>query len=292
MRISPAAGLGLKVEHFDQACAARAPGLWFEVHAENHLVDGGPRLAWLEAVRAHHPVSLHGVALSLGGAQPLCADHLRRLGDLVRRIEPVLVSEHLAWSRLGGQYAPDLLPVVRSHAALRRTASHVQQMQDALQCRMSIENPSHYLNLPGHDWEEVDFLHELARRTGCGLLVDVNNVHVSACNLGLDAAAWIDRIHGAPVLEVHLAGHHPDPGGSGLLIDSHNAPVSAPVWALYERLIARIGARPTLIERDNEVPAFDVLMREREQAQAVLHAAAEALTDTGSRQPAASEVCT
>ena len=261
------AGLGLKPEHFDAACAARAPGLWFEVHAENHLVDGGPRLAWLEAVRCHHAVALHGVSLSLAGHGPPDGDHLRRLADLVHRVEPALVSEHLAWSRLGPHHAPDLLPVPRTREALHQIAANIGRLQDRLQRRVAIENPSHYLTLPGHDWDEPDFLQALVRRTGCGLLVDVNNVHVSAHNLGTDPIDWLDRMPAEAIMEIHLAGHQPDATlGNGLLIDSHDAPVAEPVWRLYEHLIARTGPRPTLIERDGNLPAFDVLMAERQRA--------------------------
>jgi hypothetical protein len=265
------AGLGLKPEHVDAACGTRAVGLWFEVHAENHLVDGGPRLAWLEAVRAHHPVALHGVSLSLAGHEPPDSGHLSRLAALVRRLQPALVSEHLAWSRLGAHYAPDLLPFVRTHEALRQTAENIERVQDALQRRIAIENPSHYLHLQGHDWDEPDFLLELVRRTGCGLLVDVNNLFVSAHNIGTDPLDTLDRLPADAVMEIHLAGHHEDPAlGAGLLIDGHDAPVAEPVWRLHEHLIERIGPRPTLIERDGNLPAFDVLMAERDRAHAQL----------------------
>jgi len=270
------AGLGLKPEHAEAACLARADGLWFEVHAENHLVDGGPRLAWLEAVRAHHPVSLHGVSLSLAGHEPPDAAHLAQLAALVQRLQPALVSEHLAWNRLGGHHAPDLLPFPRTHEALHRTSDNIDRVQNALRRRIAIENPSHYLHLQGHDWDEPDFLQELVRRTGCGLLVDVNNVFVSAHNIGTHALDALDRVPADAVMEIHLAGHHEDPAlGEGLLIDGHDAPVAEPVWHLYERLIERIGPRPTLIERDGNVPAFDVLMAERDRAHALLARCAE-----------------
>ena len=265
------AGLGLKPQHLGEALAASAPGLWFEVHPENSLVAGGPRLAWLEAVRQRHPLSLHGVSASLGGAQALDAAHLARLAALVRRLQPDLVSEHLAWSRHGGFYAPDLLPLPRTTEALQQVAAHVAQLQDALGQRVAIENPSHYLATLPHDWGELDFLHELVRRTGCGLLVDVNNVFVSAHNLGTDALAWVDGLAGDAVMEIHVAGHHADPAlGPRLLIDSHDAPVSEAVWRLHERLVARIGPRPTLLERDDDIPPFDALMAERARAQAAL----------------------
>jgi uncharacterized protein (UPF0276 family) len=267
MRPHLSAGLGLKPQHYDAAVASRRPGLWFEVHAENYLVDGGPRLFWLDAVRAVHPLSLHGVSLSLAGAAPLDAAHLRRLAALVRRSEPALVSEHLAWSAWGERHVPDLLPFPRTTEALRRIASRIGHAQAALGVRISIENPSHYLRMAGHEWDEIDFLRELAARTGCGLLLDVNNVYVSARNLGFDAGRYLDRFPGEQVTEIHLAGHSSDPAlGPALLIDSHDAPVAPAVWSLYRRLIGRIGPRPTLIERDAEVPAFDELLAERELA--------------------------
>lgn len=274
MHAPPSAGLGLKPEHFDEALQASQAGLWFEVHPENYLVDGGPRLAWLDAVRQRHPVSLHGVSLSLAGEAPPDAAHLRRLAALARRLQPVLVSDHLAWSRRGGRYLPDLLPFPRTTEALHRIAAHVEQVQDMLGRSIAVENPSHYLHLPGHGWDEVDFLAALARRTGCTLLLDVNNVHVSAHNLGYDAAAWLDSVPAELVSEVHLAGHTQDPGlGDTLLIDSHDAPVAPEVWALYRRFIARAGPVPTLIERDGNVPAFSELLRERSVAADILRSA-------------------
>ena len=244
------AGLGLKPQHFDAALACDAEGLWFEVHPENYMVAGGPRLAWLEAIRGKHPVSLHGVALSLAADAEPDAAHLRRLAELVRRIEPALVSEHLAWSTWRGAYHPDLLPFPRTSGALARIVDNVSRAQDALGRRIAVENPSHYLKLEGHEWSETDFLKELAQRSGCGLLLDVNNVHVSAHNMGYPAEDYVDSFPGDAVIEIHLAGHSQDPNlGAALLVDSHDAPVASEVWALYERLIRRIGTRPTLIER-------------------------------------------
>ena len=170
------AGLGLKAEHYEEALACRAPGLWFEVHAENYLAAGGPRLAWLEAIRDVRALSLHGVSLSLAGAEAPHEETLARLAGLVRRIEPALVSEHLAWSRRGPHYLPDLLPFPRSSEALAAICAHVAQVQDALGRTIALENPSHYLAIDGHAWSEIDFLAEIARRTGCGLLLDINNV--------------------------------------------------------------------------------------------------------------------
>ena len=265
------AGLGLKPAHFDAALACAEPGLWFEVNPENYLVAGGPRLAWLDAIRARHPVSLHGVSLSLAADAAPDAAHLERLAALADRIAPALISEHLAWSAWRGSYLPDLLPFPRTHAALMRIAGNIARSQDTLARRIAIENPSHYLRIERHDWDEIDFLHELSHRTGCGLLLDVNNVYVSARNLGFSAEAYIDAFPGDAVMEIHLAGHSPDPRlGQALLVDSHDAPVAPEVWALYERLIARIGSRPTLIERDDRLPPFAELLAERGRAHALL----------------------
>lgn len=267
-----AAGLGLKPEHFEDALQARAPGLWFEVHAENYLVAGGPRLAWMDAIREQHPLSLHGVSLSLAGEDPLNAAHLKALAGLVRRLEPSLVSEHLAWSRAGGYYLPDLLPFERTTVTLHRLCDRIEQTQEALGRLIAVENPSHYLAL-AHEWDEIDFIVELAERTGCTLLLDLNNVYLSANNLGYDAAAWIDRVPADLVSQLHLAGHSSDPAlGTALLIDSHDAPVAPAVWQLFEHFVQRAGPRPSLIERDGNVPAFAELMAERELAQTVLEA--------------------
>jgi uncharacterized protein (UPF0276 family) len=273
MTTALAAGLSLKPQHYDAALACPAEGLWFEVHPENYMVDGGPRLGWLEAIRARREISLHGVALSLAADAEPDPTHLARLAALARRIEPALVSEHLAWSTWRGAYHPDLLPFPRTGEALARIADNVSRAQDVLQRRIAIENPSHYLHFDGHEWSEIDFLAELARRTGCGLLLDVNNVYVGARNLGYPAEAYLDAFPGGHVVEVHLAGHAPDPNlGEALLVDSHDAPVAPEVWALYERLIRRIGPRPTLVERDDNIPDFAALLSERSRADAVLRA--------------------
>ncbi|MCW5592690.1 MAG: DUF692 domain-containing protein [Burkholderiales bacterium] len=273
MNATLTAGLGLKPQHFAEARDCPAAGLWFEVHPENYLVDGGPRLRWLEAVRERHPVSLHGVALSLAADAPPDASHLKRLRALAGRIEPALVSEHLAWSTWRGAYHPDLLPFLRTGEALSRVCANVSAAQDALGRTIALENPSHYLRFDGHEWDEIAFLSEIARRTGCGLLLDVNNVFVSAANLGFDAGEYIDAFPGELVREIHLAGHSRDPLlGDALLVDSHDAPVADPVWALHERLVRRIGPRPTLVERDGNLPGFAELLAERDRAHAALAA--------------------
>ena len=269
----PTAGLSFKPVHFEEALACSAAGMWFEVHAENYMIDGGPRLAMLDTLRASHPVSLHGVGLSLAGASLPDRDHLRRLKALAGRVEPFLVSEHLAWSRQGASCFPDLLPFPRTSEALRLIARNIDLVQDVLDRQILVENPSLYVRLEGHDFEESEFLAELARRTGCGLLIDVNNVFVSANNLGFSPPSYLDPLPCEMIGEIHLAGHTPDPiHGPGLLIDSHDQAVSEEVWALYDRLLARCGARrpPTLVERDDNVPAFAVLMAERDRAAAML----------------------
>lgn len=265
------AGVGFKPEHFEEAVASPADGLWFEVHAENYMVDGGPRLAMLEALRAARPLSLHAVGLSLGGIEEPDREHLGRLRSLIDRFEPALVSEHLAWSRSDGACFPDLLPFPRTNELLGVISRNIDIAQDKLGRMISIENPSLYLNLSGHDWSETDFLSELVRRTGSGLLVDVNNIHVSATNLGFDPLNYIDALPAAAATEYHLAGHSIDPElGASLLIDSHDQPIAEVVWSLYGRLIERVGPRPTLIERDGNIPPFDELMVERDRAAAVL----------------------
>jgi uncharacterized protein (UPF0276 family) len=266
------AGLGLKPQHYDDALTCAAEGLWFEVHPENYMSAGGPRLAALETIRQRRPLSLHGVGLSLAADTDPDAAHLAALKRLVDRFEPFVVSEHLAWSTHRGAHQPDLLPFPRTRAALVRIAANIGRMQDVLGRRVLIENPSLYLPLTGHDLDEVEFLRALVAKTGCGLLVDVNNVFVSASNLGYCAETYLDALPAEAVGEIHLAGHGPDEGGSGLLIDTHGGPVAEPVWTLYRRLIRRTGPRPTLIERDDDIPAFATLLAERDRAAAELAA--------------------
>ncbi|MDD1979152.1 MNIO family bufferin maturase [Pseudomonas tussilaginis] len=262
------AGLGLKAEHYEHAIACEAPGLWFEVHPENYMV-AGPRLTWLEAIAERHPLSLHGVSLSLAADQLPDAEHLYRLRALVNQVQPRLLSEHLAWSTWQGQYHPDLLPFPRSQAALLRIVENIHYAQDILARPLAIENPSHYVHLEGHDFSEIDFLTELAQRTGCSLLLDINNVHVSAHNMGFEARAYLDAFPAHLISEIHLAGFSQD-ANSDLLIDTHDAPVVAEVWSLYRHLLQRTGPRPTLIERDDQIPPFEALLGERDTAQCLL----------------------
>jgi uncharacterized protein len=265
----PTAGLGFKPRYFEDALARPAAGMWYEVHAENYMVDGGPQLAMLERMRDAFPISVHGVGLSLAADADPDEEHLARLRELVQRIDPHLISEHLAWSSWNGRSFPDLLPFPRTQAALDRIARNIEITQERLRRRILIENPSLYVQLPGHELPEPEFLAELSRRTGCGLLIDVNNVHVSSHNLRCDASAYLAALPAHVIEEIHLAGHAADGADAdALLIDTHGAPISEDVWQLYERLIASIGPRPTLIERDENLPSFDELWVERSRAQA------------------------
>lgn len=278
--MTPTAGLSFKTIHFEQAMACPAAGLWFEVHAENYMVEGGPRLAMLDELRAHFPLSIHGVGLSLAGVEEPDRDHLAKLKVLNERFAPFALSEHLAWSRLGNVSFPDLLPFPRSNEALAIIARNIDLVQSALGRQILVENPSLYVQLDGHDWPEAQFLNELVRRTGCGLLIDVNNVFVSANNLGFSPLSYLDALSPAAIGEIHLAGHSPDPLlGRTLLIDSHDAPIAEVVWQLYEALLASCGARcpPTLIERDDNIPDFGALLAERDRAAAMM---------AGMREPA------
>lgn len=265
------AGLGFKSQHGQEALSCRAPGLWFEVHAENYMVEGGPRLALLDELRANHPVSVHGVGLSIASIEPPDPRHLQRLRTLVDRVDPCAVSDHLAWQTWEGVHHADFLPFPRTAEALDVVCANVGRVQETLGRTLLVENPSLYVDLPGHEMGEAEFLRALSRRTGCGLLLDVNNLYVSAVNTGRDASALLDAFPVEAVGEAHLAGHSRDASERRvLLIDSHAAPVADPVWALYARLLERAGPIPTLIERDDEVPPFDVLMAERDRAHALL----------------------
>jgi len=267
----PTAGVAFKPQHFDEAMAASAGGLWFEVHAENYMVEGGPRLAMLAALGGRFPLSLHGVGLSLGGAEQPDPDHLASLKRLVDRFEPFLVSEHLAWSRIGSRCVPDLLPVPRTAEALACVARNIDIVQEALRRPILIENPAHYLPPEQACWGEPDFLREIVTRTGCGLLIDVNNVAVAANNLGYDPAAYLAALPHNAIGEIHIAGHTPDPGlGQHLLIDSHDQPVIEAVWNLLAILLDHVPARPVLLERDGNIPPFPELMKERERAAMIL----------------------
>jgi uncharacterized protein (UPF0276 family) len=277
--VSRTAGLGFKPQHLADALACRADGLWFEVHPENYMVDGGPRLAALSALRERHPISLHGVGLSVAAVGPPEPDHLARLKALVDRFKPVAVSDHLGWQRWRGRRFMDFLPFPRTREALEVVAGNVERVQGALQRPLLLENPATYAELPGHEMDEAEFFDALVLRTGCGLLLDVNNVFVSAHNLDEDPATRLAAYPMDAVAEIHLAGHRRDSSSDGrLLIDSHDAPVSQAVWRLYADLVARIGCVPTLIERDDDIPPFAALLAERAHAHAVLRGRADETT--------------
>lgn len=266
------AGAGLKPQHYDDILGALPDIGWFEVHAENYMGAGGPPHHYLERVRERYPLSLHGVGLSIGGAGPLNEGHLRRLKALVERYEPGLFSEHLAWSTHGDHFLNDLLPLPYTEQTLAHVARHVAQVQEVLGRRILIENPSTYVQFSASEMSEVEFLRELVRRSGCGLLLDVNNVYVSATNHDFDAAAYIDAFPVDHVGEIHLAGHatFEDDAGAPLLIDAHDRNVADAVWALYERAIRRCGSLPTLIEWDNDIPAWEVLFAEAQRAERIM----------------------
>jgi hypothetical protein len=264
------AGVGLKTEHVGAILEERPDLGWLEVHAENYMVAGGPRHATLEALRDRYPLSLHGVALSLAGAERPDPEHLRALRALVDRYEPGLVSEHVAWSVHDGVYFADLLPIPLNAAGLDQLCANLDEVQEALGRQILIENPSNYLLLSNSEIPEPEFFVTAARRTGCGLLVDVNNIYVSAANVGYDAEAYIDAIPATLIGEIHVAGHAEDGPDGRLLIDSHGAPATADVWALYERLIRRCGAKPTLIEWDTNIPAWPILYAEARKADGYL----------------------
>lgn len=266
------AGVGYKPQHFADILDNAGSVEWLEIHAENYMGDGGRPLAQLRHLAERFPISVHGVGLSIGGEKPLDLDHLTRLKTLVDWLNPASFSEHLAWSTHDMGFLNDLLPLPYTKKTLARVAEHIDQVQDVLGRRMLLENPSNYLAFVESEMSEIDFLRELTRRTGCGLLLDVNNVFVSATNLQMDARAYVDAFPLDAVREIHLGGHDEDEDehGAPLLIDSHGAEVADPVWTLYAHTLAKGGPRPTLIEWDNDVPAWSVLAAEAARASNIL----------------------
>ncbi|MBF8006028.1 MULTISPECIES: MNIO family bufferin maturase [Pseudomonas fluorescens group] len=262
------AGLGLKSEHLAEVLATLPDIGFFEVHAENYMVAGGPFHHYLGLIREQYPLSLHGVGLSIGGEGPLNQDHLARLAVLIERYQPQSFSEHLAWSSHGPVFLNDLLPLAYDDAALKRVCEHIDQVQTTLKRRMLLENPSTYLQFQRSTLDETDFISEVIRRTGCGLLLDVNNVYVSCINHQQDPLAYLDALPLHAVGEIHLAGFAEDSDSLGdrLLIDDHGAPIDNAVWHLYQQALQRVGPVATLIERDNDVPALHVLQAEVQQA--------------------------
>jgi uncharacterized protein (UPF0276 family) len=269
--VPPRAGIGLRAEHYTSMLGELPAIGWLEAHSENYFGDGGKPLYYLEKLRTYYPLSLHGVGLSIGSTDPLSQAHLRRLRTLIQRYQPGLVSEHLSWGSVGGRYNNDLLPLPYTEEALDHMCARVEEVQDFLGQRILIENVSSYLQYAHSTISEWEFLGELARRSGCGILLDVNNVYVNSRNHGFEAIEFIDNIPAEHVEEMHLAGHTLNSFDDGqLLIDTHNRPVSEEVWHLYETALRRIGLVPTLIEWDTDLPPLDALLAEAEKADDIM----------------------
>ncbi|WGW05745.1 MNIO family bufferin maturase [Tropicibacter oceani] len=270
--LPPLPGVGYKPQHYAQIMDQAAPVGWLEVHAENYMGDGGRPLAQLRALSERFPISVHGVGLSIGGARRLDPDHLARLKHLVGWLNPASFSEHLAWSTHDSHFYNDLLPLPYTDVTLARVCDHIDEVQEALGRQMLLENPSSYLAFAESSWEEPAFLREIVRRTGCGLLLDVNNVFVSAVNLGFSPQGYIDAFDLEAVGEVHLGGHDEDEAdhGAPLLIDSHGRAVADPVWTLLDYTLDRCGPKPVLVEWDTDVPDWPVLRDEARRAEAAL----------------------
>ena len=265
--IPAVAGIGLRHPHVASFLKSPPRVGWIEVHSENYFGPGGPRLAALDAIRRDFPLSCHGVGLSLGSAEGLDLEHLGKLGRMIERYQPALVSEHLAWSVTGGIYLNDLLPLPYNEASLDIVCRNVDRTQDFLGRQILVENASAYLTVAGATMPEAAFLGEVVRRTGCGVLLDVNNIHVSATNCGLDPGKYLDAIPAAAVGEIHLAGHARRAiGNRPFLIDDHGSRVDPVVWHLFEQALNRFGPVPTLIEWDTRIPPIGVLLAEADAA--------------------------
>ncbi len=266
------AGVGLKAQHYGTILEETPDIGWFEIHPENYMGAGGPPHAYLEKIRERYPLSVHGVGLSIGGAEPLDQDHLDRLKQVVDRYQPDLVSEHLAWSTHQGQFYNDLLALPYTKETLGYVADHVNQVQDHLGRTILLENPATYITFENSTIDEIDFIKEVAAKTGCSLLLDVNNVYVSCTNHDRDMEEYINRFPVEWVGEIHLAGHAQDQDANGhpLLIDSHDRPVIEEVWALYQKVLQRKGTVATLIEWDSDIPDWPVLFGEAQKAQGIL----------------------
>lgn len=273
--IAAKAGIGLRAQHYQEVVESRPNIGWFEVHSENYFGDGGAPLFFLEQVRRYYPISLHGVGLSLGSVDPLDIGHLQKLKSLIARYEPGLVSEHLCWSSVGGRYLNDLLPLPYTEEALAHVATRIMHTQDYLKRQILVENVSSYVQYRHSAIPEWDFIVEVARRSGCGILLDINNIYVNAVNQNFNPLEYLNAMPIGPVQELHLAGfavNHDDDAGSDreILIDHHGAPVAEPVWALYRGALQRFGPVPTLIEWDTNIPALPILLAEAHRAQALL----------------------
>jgi uncharacterized protein len=266
-------GIGLRAQHHAQILAQRPAIAWLEAHSENYFAHGGSQRDFLMQIRAHYPLSLHGVGLSLGSVDPLDRQHLRELERLVREFDPMLVSEHLSWGSVGGRFVNDLLPLPYTEEALRHMADRVRQVQDVLGRQILIENVSSYLQFTCSQMKEWEFLSALARESGCAILLDVNNIYVSAMNHGFHAPTYLQAVPVAAVREIHLAGHAVNRVGSReIRIDTHGESVCQAVWELYALAVERFGHVPTLIEWDTDIPALDVLVAEAHKADSVAEA--------------------
>jgi hypothetical protein len=273
-------GVGLKAVHFEAISNDAMPPAFIEVHAENYMGSGGAPLAQLTQIRERLPLSLHGVGLSIGGPEPLDETHLARLTQLIRRFQPSSFSEHLAWSTHNGVYFNDLLPLAYDRSTLALVCEHIDRVHERLGVRMLLENPATYLEFEASTFAETDFITEVLRRTGCGLLLDVNNVFVTCTNHRLSPYAYIDALPLSAVGEIHLAGHAIDTDADGelLLIDSHGSPVADPVWDLYAYTLRHTGRIATLIEWDNDVPEYAVLCAEAQKAMRIMDRVVRART--------------
>lgn len=270
--LPPGVGLGLKPQHYQEILDCLPPVAFFEIHAENYMVAGGPFHHFLGQIRQHYPLSLHGVGLSIGGEGPLDKLHLQRLANLLERYQPAAFSEHLAWSSHGPTFLNDLLPIAYDRPTLERVCQHIEQVQTFLKRPMLLENPATYVEFQDSSLEEAEFIRAVLQRTGCGLLLDLNNLYISCVNHQRDVQSYLQALPLHAVAQIHLAGFSEDQDGAGarLLIDSHGAAVDNAVWALYEDVIGRLGALPTLIERDNHIPPLAHLLSERQQAERLM----------------------
>ena len=274
--LPPRGGIGLKPEHYRDLLEGGDTSVWVEVHPENYMVAGGPRLAWLEAIREGRALSFHGVGASLGGLDQLDKDHLSKLKALIARYDPEQVSEHAAWCARDGKYYSDLLPLPRTHEALSNIVNNIDAFQTGIGRRILLENPTNYLPFAS-EMDEPGFLVEVAKAAGCGLLLDVNNIWISGHNVGFDPREYIRQIPADLVGEIHVAGHSEDPDlGAALLIDSHGAAVSEEVWDLLAFTLDLLGPKPVLVERDADIPAFAELKAERDRADAIIEKVAGA----------------
>jgi len=268
------AGIGLRARHHREILQRRPPLGWLEAHSENYFAQGGPQRDILLQIREHYALSLHGVGLSIGSTDPLDRTHLCELARLIRDFDPMLVSEHLSWSSAGGRFLNDLLPLPYTEEALTHLVARVREVQETLTRQILIENVSSYLQFNASTLTEWDFIAALAQESGCGVLLDVNNIYVSAMNHGFDPHTYLNAIPRDSVQEIHLAGHTLNRVGSReIRIDTHGSQVSEPVWALYRTALRRFGHVPTLIEWDTDIPALDVLVAEAAKADLIAEAA-------------------